>query len=109
MTIRRFEELEIWQKARELCKKIKQIADPTSLSGDFELKDQVLVSGCSVMDNIAKGFEMDGMKEFLNFLYHSEVSVGETRSLVHRIYDASHINEEKYKELLEIALICRIR
>ncbi len=104
MTIRRFEELEIWQKARELCKKIRLIAVTTSLSRDFGLKDQVLDSSGTVMDNIAEGYERDGMKEFLNFLYYSKGSPGETRSQVHRIYDASHIEEEKYKELPEDCL-----
>jgi four helix bundle protein len=101
MTIKRFEELEIWQKARELCKKIRLIADSSSLSKDFGLRNQVLDSSGSVMDNIAEGFERDGMKEFLNFLYYSKGSLGETRSQVHRIYDSGYIDEEKYKELLE--------
>jgi four helix bundle protein len=101
MTFKHFEELEIWQKARELCKKIRTVADSTSLSRDFGLKDQILASSGSVMDNIAEGFERDGKKEFLCFLYYSKGSLGETRSQVHRTYDANHIDEEKYKELLE--------
>ncbi|MBK6964282.1 MAG: four helix bundle protein [Bacteroidales bacterium] len=104
MTIKRFEELEIWQKARELCKKIRLIADSTSLSKDFGLRNQILDSSGSVMDNIAEGFERDGKKEFLNFLYYSKGSLGETRSQVHRIFDSGYITEEKYAELIEDCL-----
>jgi len=88
MTIGHFEKLEIWQKAREVCKKVRLIADATLLSKDFGLKNQILDSSGSVMDNIAEGFERNGRKEFLNFLYYSKVSLGETRSQIHRIYDA---------------------
>ena len=101
MKIKRFEDLEIWQKARELCKKIRGLVETTSLmKKDFSLRDQILKSSGSVMDNIAEGFERDGKKEFIQFLYIAKGSLGETRSQVHRSYDAKHFNEKVYEELL---------
>jgi len=99
-TVTRFEDLEIWQQAREVCKKVRKISETTSLSKDFSLKDQILRSSGSVMDNIAEGFERDGKKEFLNFLYIAKGSLGETRSQIHRSYDAQHLNVTLYNELL---------
>ena len=64
MTIKRIEELEIQQQARELCKKIRRIAETSSLGKDFSLKDQIFRSSGSVMDNIAEGFERDERKSF---------------------------------------------
>jgi four helix bundle protein len=104
MTIKRFEDLEIWQQARELSKKIRGSAEKTSLGKDFSLKDQIFRSSGSVMDNIAEGFERDGKKEFINFLYIAKGSLGETRSQVHRSFDAKHFNEELYKDLLNDCL-----
>ena len=104
MTIKRFEDLEIWQKARELCKKIRALTETTTLAKDFSIKDQILRSSGSTMDNIAEGFERDGKKEFINFLYISKGSLGETRSQVHRSYDAKHFNEEIYTDLLNDCL-----
>jgi len=104
MTIKRFEDLEIWQQARELCKKIRGIAETTALGKDFSLKDQIFRSSGSVMDNIAEGFERDGKKEFLQFLYIAKASLGETRSQVHRSLDVKHINEEVYNDLLNDCL-----
>ncbi len=104
MTIKRFEDLEIWQKARELSKKIRGIALTTSLERDFSLKDQIFRSSGSVLDNIAEGFERDGKKEFINFLYIAKGSLGETRSQVHRSFDANHLNEEIYNALLNDCL-----
>lgn len=53
MTINRFEDLDIWKKARELCKRINNIVCQTKLSKDYSLRDQILGSSGSVMDNIA--------------------------------------------------------
>lgn len=56
------------------------------------------------MDNIAEGFERDGKKEFINFLYISKGSLGETRSQVYRSFDAEHFDEETYNDLLNDCL-----
>ena len=103
-TIRRFEELEIWKDARVLHNKIREVVNTTALVKDFALKNQILGSSGSVMDNIAEGFERDGKKEFLNFLYISKGSLGETRSQVYRTYDAGYITEEKFNELMNDCL-----
>jgi len=104
MTINRFEDLEIWKNARELCKNIRWISENTSLSKDYSLKDQVLRSSGSVMDNIAEGYERDGKKEFIQFLYIAKASLGETRSQVYRCHDSKHISDEKFEELLNNCL-----
>ncbi len=103
-TIKRFEDLEVWKCSRELCKKIKKVCDATSLNKDFSLKDQILSSSGSCMDNIAEGFERDGNKEFINFLYISKGSIGETRSQIHRAFDFGHIDQKTYEDLLNDCL-----
>ena len=80
MTIERFEDLEIWQMARELCKVIRDITEKEPFCRDFTLRDQIKGSSGSVMDNIAEGYERDGTKEFINFLSMSKGSCGECRS-----------------------------
>jgi len=99
MTIKNFEDLEVWKNARELCRKIREIVNNSTLNKDYSIKDQILSSSGSVMDNIAEGFERDGKKEFIQFLYISKGSLGETRSQLYRTFDAGHISEVKYEEL----------
>ena len=55
--INKFEDLEIWQKARELCQYIEHLILTTTLKTNYSLKDQIDRSSGSVMDNIAEGFE----------------------------------------------------
>ena len=104
MTVQRFEDLEIWKNARELCRKIRDISDSGSLGKDYSLKDQILRSCGSCMDNIAEGYERDGKKEFLQYHYISKGSLGETRSQVHRCSDAHHLTEDQYSSLLNDCL-----
>jgi four helix bundle protein len=93
MKVTRFEDLEIWQDARELCKSIKRITTETPLCRDFKLRDQIRAASGSVMDNIAEGFERGGNKEFIQFLSISKGSCGETRSQGYRAFDYNYIDQ----------------
>jgi four helix bundle protein len=104
MTISNFEDLTIWQKARELSKLIYGITSRAPFSNDFRFKDQIRASSGSVMDNIAEGFEREGNKEFVQFLFIAKGSCGETRSQIYRAFDNQYITESEFKELLNKAV-----
>ncbi|WP_442846984.1 four helix bundle protein [Leeuwenhoekiella sp. H156] len=60
--IQRFEDLEIWQKARILNQNLFRLISDTQLQKDFKLREQINGAAGSIMDNIAEGFERDGTK-----------------------------------------------
>lgn len=80
------------------------MVNQTDLIKDYSLKNQILASSGSVMDNIAEGFERDGKKEFLNFLYYSKGSLGETRSQLYRCLDAGYIDENEFQQWSEYCI-----
>jgi four helix bundle protein len=98
-TIKRFEDLEIWQSARDISKHVYDITRKDSMKHDFSLIDQLRRSSGSIMDNIAEGFERDGSKEFIQFLSYTKGSSGETRSQLYRAVDQKYINDSEYKLL----------
>lgn len=51
MKIKRFEDLEVWQLARELVKQIYFISKKTDLSKDFGLRSQMQRCAVSIMSN----------------------------------------------------------
>lgn len=99
-TIKRFEDLEIWQLSRELAADIyKAYTGSESFSKDYSLKDQINRSSGSVMDNIAEGFERNGRNEFLHFLSIAKGSCGEIKSQLHRALDRKYILQPHFDYL----------
>lgn len=95
--IRRFEDLEIWQMARQQVIVISQL----KLDLRFDPGRQIQRSASSVMDNIAEGFARGGRKEFKNFLIIAKGSNSEVRSQLYRSADLSLITEQTAGELLK--------
>ena len=97
--IEKFEDMEIWQLAREICMDVCSLIDNTPLNKDYKLREQINKSSGSVMDNIAEGYERDGNKEFINFLSIAKASNGETRSQLYRCLDRKYINQETFNKI----------
>jgi four helix bundle protein len=101
MKIERFEDLEIWQEARSLCKLISRVTRKDPFFTDFKLRDQIRASSGSIMDNIAEGFERNGNKEFLQFLSFAKGSCGESRSQSYRAFDYDYLDSEVLDDLIK--------
>lgn len=100
-----FEEMTIYQLARDFCNDIWLLIQNTSLGQDYKLREQINGSSGSVMDNIAEGFGRGGNKEFINFLSYSRGSCCETKAQLQRAFDRNHITKEKYHELMSKAQV----
>ena len=97
--VKDFEELAIFQKARELSAKIYPVTKRGEFKFDTRFVQQIRAAAGSIMDNIAEGFERTGNKEFLNFLYIAKGSCGEVRSQLIRAKDVGYLASEEYEEL----------
>jgi len=83
----KFEDLEAWQEARVVVRRVYALTRTSELKKDFGLCGQAQRSSVSVMTNIAEGFERVGYQEKLNFYNIARASAGETRSLLYVIED----------------------
>lgn len=100
-TIKRFEDLEVWQLARVICQDVEKIFQTTEISRNFKLRDQMESSSGSIMDNIAEGYGRGGNQEFHNFLSFSKGSTTELKSQFYRCFDKEYISEIEMIDLHE--------
>ena len=98
-TIDRFEDLEAWKRAGSFAKLIHKISGEGDFSRDFALKDQIRRAAISIVSNIAEGFERDGDKEFLQYLFVAKGSCGEVRSQLYLAVDYEYITQEDFLQL----------
>jgi len=103
----KFEDLTIFQMARNLCKDVYAITKQSEFKKDTRFVQQIHAAAGSIMDNIAEGFERDGNKEFVNFLYIAKGSCGEVRSQLIRATDVGFIDKETatrlYNDCLDLS------
>ncbi len=98
-TIRRFQDIEAWQKGRELVQAIYSISSEGSFARDFALRDQIRRAAISIVSNIAEGFEREGTQEFIHFLSVAKGSAAEVEAQLYMAFDQEYLNQQTLEEL----------
>ena len=98
-TAKQFEDLGVWQDARELVKEIYAASRQPMFHRDFSLRDQIRRAATSTMSNIAEGFERGSRKEFVQFLNIAKGSNGEVRSQLYVALDQEYLAEKAFAGL----------
>jgi four helix bundle protein len=101
--IKRFEDIEAWQKARELTRQIYLASNEGQFAKDFGLRDQMRRAAVSIMSNIAEGFGRSGNKEFIHFLSMAKGSASEIQAQLYVAADSGYVNQELFQKLYEEA------
>ena len=103
MAIRRFEEIEGWQLARELTRLVYQMTSQGAFARDFGLRDQIQRAAGSVMHNIAEGFDGGSNAEFAKFLRYAQRSCTEVKSQLYVALDQRYITDDQFKTAYDLA------
>lgn len=105
--IEQFEDIEAWQKARELTNEIRKKTTSEKFDNDHALMDQLQRATYSIMLNIAEGYGRETDAEFKQFLIQSRGSAREVQSILHIAHDATYLSKKEfddfYSRLDEIA------
>ena len=100
-----YEDLQIWQQARELSKQIYACMQNVA---DYGFKSQIQRAAVSVMNNIAEGFNRSkhskDNKVFINFLSISYGSCGEVKSMLYLAEDLKFLNTNEAYELRNLCI-----
>jgi len=87
-TAKRFEDLEVWQKARDVVNVVYQVSSTTAFS-----------RAISIPSNIAEGFSRHSNKEFVQFLFIAKGSTAEVQSQLYTALDQYYISQENFDKI----------
>lgn len=104
-TARQFEDLAVWQEARQIVGVIYAMSKQRAFNQDFGLRDQIRRAAVSTMSNVAEGFERGTRKEFVQFLNIAKGSNGEVRSQLHVALGQKYISEKEFTTLREMTIL----
>jgi four helix bundle protein len=103
MGIDRFEDIEAWQLARELARKVYRLTKNTNFARDFGLRGQIQDAAGSSMHNIAEGFDSETNPEFIRFLRYAKRSCTEVQSELYMAIDQQYITKSEFQNVYEHA------
>lgn len=89
-----FEQLRVWQGARELTKLIYDLSSEGPFARDFGLRDQMRRAAVSIMSNIAEGAESRTNRLFVDYLGRAKASAGELRAQIVIAGDQGYLDGE---------------
>jgi four helix bundle protein len=100
---RNFEELHIYQRARELTNAVYSLTRGPAFQRDWGLVDQIRRAVVSIMSNIAEGIERGTSAEFVQFLYIAKGSCGEVRAQLQIAADQQYITSDERARLNDLS------
>ena len=103
MKISRFEDIQAWQVARELCRVVYELSreSQSQFAKDFGLRDQARRAAVSIMANISEGFDCNSNQEFIQFLYYALRSASELQSHFYVAQDQGYVMRSQFDEVYE--------
>ncbi len=101
MKIKRFEDIEAWQLARELSRMVYGLTKKAKFARDFGLKGQIQNAAGSSMHNIAEGFDSETNLEFVRFLRYAKRSCTEVQSELYMALDQQYITKTEFKNVYD--------
>jgi four helix bundle protein len=103
LKIERFEEIEAWQLARELTRKVYSLTKKPELARDYGLKGQIQDAAGSTMHNTAEGFDSESNAEFVRFLRYAKRSCTEVQSELYVALDQKYITISEFEDVYDHA------
>lgn len=101
-----YQELQVWNKAYDLCLEIYKITTTFPVSEKYGLTSQIRRSAVSIPSNIAEGHERQHLKEYIQFLYVALGSIAELKTQMMLSKDIGYLSEKSFvkieSEIVEI-------
>ena len=93
----KFQNLKVWQKAKDLAVYIYNITTEGKFARDFGLRDQIRRAAVSIPSNLAEGDEYGTDKQSVRFFYIAKGSSAEVLTQAIIACEIGYIDENDYK------------
>lgn len=104
VALKKFEDIEAWQKARDLAALIYSITNHEIFGHDFAMKNQIRRASLTAMTSIADGFSRNDNQEFQHCLGQTKGATAEIRSLLYVSLDQRYITNDMFEKASSLAI-----
>ena len=95
----KFQNLKVWQKAKDLAVYIYKITTEGKFARDFGLRDQIRRAAVSIPSNLAEGDEYGTDKQSVRFFYIAKGSSAEVLTQAIIASEIGYINKNDYQHI----------
>ena len=95
----KFENLRVWQIAKDLAVRIYKLVQTTSISKDYGFKDQIQRSAVSIASNIAEGDDSGSDKLSIRYFNIAKGSAAELITQIIIANEIGYINDQTRSEI----------
>jgi four helix bundle protein len=96
----KFQDLKVWQRAKELAVFIYRISGQGVFEKDWGLRDQIRRAVVSISSNIAEGDELDTDRQSIKYFYTAKGSVAEVFTQAIIAHEIGYLTGEQYDHIV---------
>ena len=97
----KFQDLKVWERAKNLAVYVYTITNNGKFAKDYGLRDQIRRAAVSIPSNIAEGDELGTNKQAINFFYIAKGSTAEVLTQTIIAYEIGYISENVFQQINE--------
>jgi four helix bundle protein len=91
-----FQELKVWQRAKELAVFLYKLTGQGAFIRDYGLRDQIRRAAVSVPSNIAEGDELDTDRQAIKYFYIAKGSSAELLTQVIIAHETDYLTDQNF-------------
>jgi len=95
----KFQELKVWQKAKDLAVFIDKVTDKGGFIKEFSLRDPMRRAAISIASNIAEGDEFDTDRQSIRFFYIAKGSSAELLTQAEIAMEVGYLSKEDFSHV----------
>ena len=95
----KFQDLQVWQRAKQLAVFIYKLTGKGALANDYTIKEQIRRATVSIPSNIAEGDELNTDRQAIRFFYIAKGSTAEVLTQIIIAHEIGYVSEMDFNHV----------